>query len=113
MKISNSCHDEAVMKNSAGVMRRNRAVVDKGATVVRITHPHHPLAGTLVEVIRHRRGLRLGLIVRLPDGTSAGLSMEWVEPVQSEKVVEAEGQESELDVEGLRKMARVVGRLKS
>lgn len=100
------------MKDDASLIRQNRAVIDKDATVVRIVHPHHPLAGTLVEVIRHHRGMRRGVIVRLPDGTSAGLSVEWVEPVESEGVLKPGGQESELEVGGLRKMARLVGRLK-
>jgi len=100
------------MKNDACLMRRNKAVVDKDTAVVRIIHPHHPLSGALVEVIRYRRNLRRGLIVRLPDGTAAGLSVEWVELVESGQSLKSGGQESELEVEGLRKMVRRVRRMK-
>lgn len=100
------------MKSNAGVMLQNRMILDKDTAVVRITHPHHPLSGTLVEVIRHRRNQRRGLIVRLPDGTAAGLSVEWVELVESEESLKSGKQESELEVEGLRKVARAVRRLK-
>jgi Family of unknown function (DUF5372) len=35
---------------------------------VTVTHPHHPLHGQKVEIIRIRRGADPDLIVRLPDG---------------------------------------------
>jgi hypothetical protein len=35
---------------------------------VTITHPHHPLHGQRVQLIRVRRGTDPDLIIRLPDG---------------------------------------------
>jgi hypothetical protein len=46
---------------------------------VTITHPHHPLVGRQVEVIRIRRGSDPDLIVRLSDGTHAAIAMSWTD----------------------------------
>jgi hypothetical protein len=35
---------------------------------VTVTHPHHPLHGQRVQVIRVRRGTEPDLIIRMPDG---------------------------------------------
>jgi hypothetical protein len=35
---------------------------------VTVTHPHHPLYGQCVQIIRVRRGRDPDLIIRLPDG---------------------------------------------
>src|SRR5215471_17941490 len=40
-----------------------------------ITHPHHPLRGQRVEIIRLRRGIDPDLIVRLPDGRHAAIAL--------------------------------------
>src|SRR5688572_12348213 len=42
---------------------------------VTITHPHHPLRGQRVLVVRIRQGIDPDLIVQLPDGTHASLAM--------------------------------------
>jgi hypothetical protein len=42
---------------------------------VTITHPHHPLRGQQVQIIRIRRGVDPDLIVRLPDGAHAAIAM--------------------------------------
>jgi Family of unknown function (DUF5372) len=42
---------------------------------VTITHPHHPLRGQRVEIIRLRRGADPDLIVRLPDGRHAAIAL--------------------------------------
>jgi len=42
---------------------------------VTITHPHHPLCGQQVMVVRIRRGANPDLVVRLPDGTHAAIAM--------------------------------------
>jgi hypothetical protein len=79
---------------------------------VTITHPHHPLSGQKVALIRLRRGSNPDLIVRLPNGTHAavavgltdygGASRETAEPCSS----------SFLDLEGLREMARLIALLR-
>ncbi len=40
-----------------------------------ITHPHHPLRGQRVTIVRIRQGTDPDLIVQLPDGTHAALAM--------------------------------------
>jgi hypothetical protein len=42
---------------------------------VTITHPHHPLRGQQVTLIRIRQGVDPDLIVQLEDGTHAALAM--------------------------------------
>ena len=42
---------------------------------VTITHPHHPLFGQQVAIVRIRRGADPDLIIRLPDGTHAAVAM--------------------------------------
>jgi Family of unknown function (DUF5372) len=42
---------------------------------VTITHPHHPLRGQRVEILRLRRGADPDLIVRLPDGRHAAIAL--------------------------------------
>ncbi len=41
---------------------------------VTITHPHHPLSGQRVRLIRVRRGHDPDLIIRLPDGYHAAIA---------------------------------------
>jgi hypothetical protein len=43
--------------------------------LVTITHPHHPLYGQQVEIVRIRRGTDPDLIIRLPDGLHAAIAM--------------------------------------
>jgi hypothetical protein len=40
-----------------------------------VTHPHHPLFGQQVAVVRLRQGAQPDLIVRLPDGSHAAIAM--------------------------------------
>src|SRR5262249_35295035 len=44
-----------------------------------VTHPHPPLHGQLVTVIRVRRGLDPDLIIRLPDGFFGAISASWTD----------------------------------
>src|SRR6266511_1943880 len=43
--------------------------------LVTITHPHHPLYGQQVAIVRLRQGANPDLVVRLPDGTHAAIAM--------------------------------------
>ncbi len=40
-----------------------------------ITHPHHPLYGQQVAIVRIRQGADPDLVVRLPDGSHAAIAM--------------------------------------
>ncbi len=58
---------------------------------VRVTHPHHPLYGQRVQLVRVRRGRDPDLIIRLPDGYHAGIAASLTDyagaaPVDSEAV---------------------------
>lgn len=39
-----------------------------------MTHPHHPLHGKLVQLIRVRRGPDPDLIIRMPDGSHGAIA---------------------------------------
>ncbi len=49
---------------------------------MRITHPHHPLYGQVVEVLRsyHRQAGESQLGIQLPDGTRVFILASWAEP---------------------------------
>jgi hypothetical protein len=77
---------------------------------VTITHPHHPLCGQQVAVLRLRRGANPDLIVRLPDGSHAAVAMSLTdyagasEPPPAALVL--------LDLDGLRQAAALIARLR-
>ena len=50
---------------------------------VRIIHPHHPLSGQIVTVLRwyHRKQGGLALVIPMPDGTQVFIPASWTEPV--------------------------------
>jgi hypothetical protein len=50
---------------------------------VRITHPHHPLSGQIVTVLRwcQRKQGGLALVIPMPDGTQGSIPASWTEPV--------------------------------
>jgi len=46
---------------------------------VTVTHPHHPLHGQRVQIIRIRRGVDPDLIIRLPDGYHGAIAASWTD----------------------------------
>jgi hypothetical protein len=71
---------------------------------VTITHPHHPLRGQRVEIVRLRRGHDPDLIVVLPDGRHAAIALsstDFAPPPESSPPVAAEHL---LDLDGLRRV---------
>ena len=44
-----------------------------------MTHPHHPLYGKLVQIIRVRRGRDPDLIIRLPDGYHGAIAASFTD----------------------------------
>jgi len=75
---------------------------------VTITHPHHPLSGQKVALIRVRRGINPDLIVRLPDGTHAAVAAGLTDYGGAPGEPAAPRPCSLLDLEGLRELARLV-----
>jgi hypothetical protein len=78
---------------------------------VTITHPHHPLRGQRVEIVRIRRGNDPDLIVVLPDGRHAAIALsstDYASPAENSPTVAAEHL---LDLDGLRQVIQLLDRL--
>jgi Family of unknown function (DUF5372) len=74
---------------------------------VTITHPHHPLRGQRVAIIRLRRGADPDLIVRLPDGRHAALALSSTDYAATSDDTPASAPEHRLDLGGLRQVIRL------
>ena len=72
-----------------------------------ITHPHHPLCGQQVEVIRIRRGTDPDLIVRLPDGLHAAIAMSWTDATAASQSIPPPASPHLLDLNGLRQVVQL------
>ena len=68
---------------------------------VTITHPHHPLTGQRVDIVRIRRGPDPDLIIRLADGTYTAIAMSWTDYAASAEPIPRAGATPLLDIEGL------------
>ncbi len=78
---------------------------------VRVTHPHHPLYGQRVAVIRVRRGADPDLIIRLPDGYHGAIAASWTDYAGGAHVPEdATVAPPLLDLVGLARIAEFVVR---
>lgn len=75
-----------------------------------ITHPHHPLYGQQVEIIRVRRGPDPDLIIRHLDGYHGAIAASWTTYASAPDALPAE-KPPLLDLEGLYQLARVVEQL--
>jgi Family of unknown function (DUF5372) len=78
---------------------------------VSITHPHHPLRGQRVEIIRLRRGRDPDLIVRLPDGRHAAIALSSTDYLSSLDSPFRPAAEHLLDLEGLRSVIQLLDRI--
>jgi hypothetical protein len=80
---------------------------------VTITHPHHPLSGQKVALIRLRRGSNPDLVVRLPDGSHAAIAVSLTDYGRaSDESGSPPLSSSLLDLEGLRELARLIAQLR-
>ena len=75
-----------------------------------VTHPHHPLYGQQVEIIRVRRGPDPDLIIRHLDGYHGAIAASWTTYASASGAFPAE-KPPVLDLEGLCQLARVVEQL--
>ncbi len=75
-----------------------------------VIHPHHPLCGQQVEIIRVRRGPDPDLIIRHIDGYHGAIAASWTSYASTPEVLSAE-QPPLLDLEGLCQLARFVEQL--
>lgn len=77
-----------------------------------ITHPHHPLHGQRVQIIRIRRGVDPDLVVRLPDGAHAAIAMSCTDYASSPVLEVASGSPHLLALDGLRQAAQFIEHLR-
>jgi hypothetical protein len=78
---------------------------------VTITHPHHPLRGQRVEIVRLRRGNDPDLIVVLPDGRHAAIALSSTDYASTLEGPPTVAAEHLLDLDGLRRVIQLLDRL--
>lgn len=79
---------------------------------VTITHPHHPLTGQRVDIVRIRRGPDPDLIIRLADGTHTAIAMRWTASAASAEPTPCAGATPLLDIEGLWQIVHLLAHLR-
>jgi Family of unknown function (DUF5372) len=79
---------------------------------VTITHPHHPLCGQQVAIVRLRRGTDPDLIVRLPDGTHIAIAMSSTNYAAAPDPTPPGRAPHLLALAGLRQVAQLIDRLR-
>jgi Family of unknown function (DUF5372) len=77
---------------------------------VRVIHPHHPLCGQQVEILRIRRGPDPDLIIRHVDGYHGAIAASWTSYASAAETLASE-KPALLDLEGLCHLARRVEQL--
>ena len=78
---------------------------------VTITHPHHPLRGQRVEIVRIRRGNDPDLIVVAPDGRHTAIALSSTDYSSSAESPPAMAAKHLLDLDGLRLVVQLLDRL--
>ena len=78
-----------------------------------VTHPHHPLHGQQVMVIRVRRGPDPDLIIRFPDGFYGAISASWTDYAAEPDLALSPAPPPLLDLLGLCQMAQLIAQLRS
>src|SRR3954454_17374331 len=87
-------------------------VSQQTSELVTITHPHHPLCGQQVAIVRVRRGEDPDLIVQLPDGTHAAIAMSCTDYLATSPPVPHTDTPHLLDLDGLCLAAQLLERLR-
>jgi len=75
---------------------------------VAVTHPHHPLYGQQVAIVRLRQGANPDLVVRLPDGTHAAIAMHLTDYAGASTPQPAPVSPHLLDLAGLRQVVQLL-----
>jgi hypothetical protein len=89
------------------------SVMGAEPTHVTIIHPHHPLKGQKLELIRVLREPNSRLIVKLPDGASTHLERDWTDYAQLSGAVALPDSTHLLQIEGLRELIKMVDQTRS
>src|SRR3954463_547785 len=95
----------------SGCPQRTTPLSQPSSGFVTISHPHHPLRGQRVEIIRLRRGLDPDLIVRLPDGRHAAIALSSTDYLSPPESPARPAAEHLLDLEGLRSVIQLLNRI--
>ena len=82
----------------------------RGSEWVTVTHPHHPLCGQQVEIIRVRLRPDPDLIIRQIDGYHGAIAASWTTYVSTSDELVGE-KPALLDLEGLLQVAHLVEQL--
>ncbi len=73
-----------------------------------MTHPHHPLHGQRVEILRVRRGTDPDLIIRMPDGYHGATAASWTDYAGVSEDPCSLAAPPLLSIEGLWQIAQVI-----
>lgn len=76
-----------------------------------MTHPHHPLQGQRVEIVRIRRGNDPDLIVVAPDGRHTAIALSSTDYDSSPEIPPTMTAEHLLDLDSLRRVVQLLDRL--
>ena len=76
-----------------------------------VTHPHHPLQGQRVEIVRIRRGNDPDLIVVAPDGRHTAIALSSTDYDSFPAIPSAVIAKHLLDLDGLRRVIQLLDRL--
>ncbi|HEY6411540.1 MAG TPA: DUF5372 family protein [Ktedonobacteraceae bacterium] len=75
---------------------------------VTVTHPHHPLHGQRVQLIRVRRGPDPDLIIRMPDGYHGAIAASLTDYAGTSEPASNATEPPLLSLEGLWQIARFI-----
>jgi Family of unknown function (DUF5372) len=78
---------------------------------VTVIHPHHPLQGQRVEIVRIRRGNDPDLVVVAPDGRHTAIALSSTDYDSSPEIPPTASAEHLLDLDGLRRVIQLLDRL--
>lgn len=77
-----------------------------------VTHPHHPLYGQRLAVVRLRKGAQPDLVVCLPDGHHAAIAMHLTDYAGAPAAPSSLDPLPLLDLDGLRQIVQLLERLR-
>ena len=98
-------------REPSGYPQRTTSSFQPPSGFVTITHPHHPLRGLRVEIVRFHRGNDPDLIVVLPDGRHAAIALSSTDYSSSSGTAPLTRAEHLLDLDGLRRVIQLLDRL--
>lgn len=73
-----------------------------------VTHPHHPLYGQHVQLVRVRRGPDPDLIIRMPDGYHGAIAASLTDYIGASEAASSVTEPPLLAIEGLWRIAQFV-----